>query len=658
MELSRIKPPCLALSCSPQEIIERALDGEPRVLLLGPPGIGKSTLATGLAERLADGGRFCWCLSADPGSPGFGVPGAVCLGQWREGNWCLRALEGLCSLNAGRFRLPLVEAVRRLADRVPPGVLLIDSPGVVRGCAGAELLQGVLEAASVDRVLVLTRDVDTLPLRDELEAAGVQRFTVLAAPEARRPGKRSRARQRTQLWDAYLAGAGEAMLDLEGLVLTGTPPPLQACDAWSGRQVVLLAGGRTQAMGEVLGLEGTALRLRMRLPVASESETPRIALLRDATRTEDGLLNSAEPYGPRTLHYVLPADILPYASPGDAGGARPVARVGAAVAVLVNGVFGDPLLHLRLRQHRRSLLFDLGEGARLPARVAHQVSDVFITHAHMDHIGGFLWLLRSRLGEALPPCRLYGPPGLAGHIEGLIRGICWDRIGDQGPRFEIAELGDGQLQRFHIKVGASGLQALPPREVSEGVLLEETDFRVQALTLDHGTPVLAFSYEPGPQVHMHAQRLAALGLAPGPWVRELKRLVVAGEPDALLELSDGSRRPAGELAGRLLRVTPGPKLVYATDLADTPDNRGRLIGLARGAHTLFCEAGFLSEDAAQAARTGHLTARACGEIGSAAEVGQLVPFHFSRRYEKAPERVYVEVRMACPRVPLPGVDRL
>ena len=82
---------------------------------------------------------------------------------------------------------------------------------------------------------------------------------------------------------------------------------------------------------------------------------------------------------------------------------------------------------------------DLGDSGRLPAKIVHQVSDVFISHAHMDHIGGFLWFLRSRLGETRT-CRFYGPPGLAGHIAAFIGGIRWDRIGERGPRFEILEL--------------------------------------------------------------------------------------------------------------------------------------------------------------------------------------------------------------------------
>ena len=113
-------------------------------------------------------------------------------------------------------------------------------------------------------------------------------------------------------------------------------------------------------------------------------------------------------------------------------------RAGPVVASLVNGVCGDPLLQLRLLHQARSLLFDLGDTGRMPLRSAHQVTDVFISHCHADHIGGFMWFLRSRIGH-FPPCRLFGPPGLVRHITGMINGILWDRVEDRGPRFVVHE---------------------------------------------------------------------------------------------------------------------------------------------------------------------------------------------------------------------------
>ncbi len=92
--------------------------------------------------------------------------------------------------------------------------------------------------------------------------------------------------------------------------------------------------------------------------------------------------------------------------------------------------------------------------------------------------------------------------------------------------------------------------------------------------------------------------------------------------------------------------TPGRRLVYATDFADTAANRARVVELARRAEVLFCESTFTTEHAAQARATQHLTAPACGEIARAAGVERLAPFHFSRRYEHDPARVYAQLREA------------
>ncbi|ABI57062.1 MBL fold metallo-hydrolase [Alkalilimnicola ehrlichii MLHE-1] len=270
----------------------------------------------------------------------------------------------------------------------------------------------------------------------------------------------------------------------------------------------------------------------------------------------------------------------PQRRPGAAPG--PALRVGQAEARLLNGVLGDPLLHLRLHHQRRSLLFDLGEGSRLSARIAHQVSDVFISHAHMDHICGLLWLLRSRIGP-FPACRLYGPPGLAGHVQGMVNAVLWDRVGERAPGFEVLELHEGdRLLRAGVRAGRRAPMPLAPRRAPDGYLLAEPQFRVRGRALDHGTPVLAFAYEPPRQLNVRKERLAARGWPPGPWLGELRRRVLAGDRDGDLALPDGRRWPVERLAAELLLERPGQRLVYATDLADTPTNRQALVSLARG----------------------------------------------------------------------------
>lgn len=631
----------------PEALTELLLSRERRVLLFGPPGIGKSTLAGKMTVPLSQAGRQIRCLAADPGRPSFGIPGAVNLGLWRQNKWEVVDRAAICSLDAARFRLPLIEAVGGLAEQVEDGILFIDAPGVVRGVAGAELLTSLVRAAGVDLVMVLIREGQAPRLNQELDTLAAEVAIVEASPSAGRPGKNTRNRKRTRLWDDYLTHANSVEISLSEVTTLGTPPR-QAPDAWLGKQVAFLEGERTVGMGEVVDMTGETLQVL--LPPGNRQT--QVVLVRDAVRDDSGLLVTGKRFAENVVRYLPPSDLVPDAKLPQETGLRPMVQTGSASAVLMNGVFGDPQLHLRLAHQRRSLLFDLGDGARLPARVAHQVSDVFISHTHMDHICGFLWLLRSRIGET-GSCRLYGPPGLAERIAHLINGIHWDRIGDRGPRFDIAELHGERLLRFSLQAGVAGRQQNGEAEIKDGVILDEAGFCVRAVTLDHGIPVLAYAFEPVMQINVRKERLIQRNLAPGPWLTELKQLIVEERWDAQITLPDGRNERVRQLAGDLTLILPGSKIVYATDLADTAGNRGKLSALAKNAHTFFCESPFREKDSVQAQRTGHLTTKACAEIANTANVQHLIPFHFSRRYEEAPWQVYDEIAAVCPQVVIP-----
>jgi ribonuclease Z len=324
---------------------------------------------------------------------------------------------------------------------------------------------------------------------------------------------------------------------------------------------------------------------------------------------------------------------------------------GAATLRLVNGVFGDPLLEVRVHGMRRRLLFDLGEASGLSARELHGVSDVFITHAHIDHIAGFLSLLRSRIGVPLPPCRIFGPPGVADHISGFVSGIRWDRIDDEGPIFLVGDIDEDHIAWHRIQPGKPR-ETIEPQAISGGRLQDEPGFTVRCIRLDHGIPVLSFAIELSGQRHIRQNQLDALGLEPGPWVGELLTHLAAGETDAPVTVAPDRQLAVRELAGHLVHESPGTRIVYATDFADTPVNRSALAAHAREADWFFCEATFRREDRRLAATTHHLTTTACGEIAVGARVKHLVPFHFSKRYIRNLAEVYGEIRASCPDTPI------
>ncbi|HEX8447981.1 MAG TPA: MBL fold metallo-hydrolase, partial [Allosphingosinicella sp.] len=140
-------------------------------------------------------------------------------------------------------------------------------------------------------------------------------------------------------------------------------------------------------------------------------------------------------------------------------------------------------------------------------------------------------------------------------------------------------------------------------------------------------------------------RVEERGLAKGPWLQALKRAVIEGRPDDWPVDVPGGERPLGGLRD-LVTVGPGQKIAYVTDVADTPANRRAIADLARGADIFFLEACFAADDSERAAERAHLTTRAAGEIGRAAEARRLEPFHFSPRYEGGEARLMAEVEAA------------
>ena len=54
---------------------------------------------------------------------------------------------------------------------------------------------------------------------------------------------------------------------------------------------------------------------------------------------------------------------------------------------------------------------------------------------------------------------------------------------------------------------------------------------MRATPLDHRTPCLGFAIEEGMHINVWKNRLLAMGLQTGPWLKEMKRAVLAGRPD-------------------------------------------------------------------------------------------------------------------------------
>jgi ribonuclease Z len=322
---------------------------------------------------------------------------------------------------------------------------------------------------------------------------------------------------------------------------------------------------------------------------------------------------------------------------------------------LVNGRSGDPALYIETLFERRAILFDLGDVTALSPRKIQRLEHVFVSHAHMDHFIGFDRLLRLLVGRE-KKINLYGPGGFIDHVHHKLLAYHWNLVDRYvcDLVFVVTEIESSlatRTVRFCLK-SAFAEEAVNSGRIVDGVVHSEPTFRVSAAILEHRTPCLGFAIEEAAHVNIWKNRLAQMGLPVGPWLRELKRAVTENMPDhypirisARPMTSDMGEVQLGALRA-VLTVTPGQKIAYVTDAADTPANRKAIIALIQDADLLFIEAAFAEADAAIAAERAHLTTAAAGRIAREASVRRVEPFHFSPRYTGEDERMLNEVMAA------------
>ncbi len=323
---------------------------------------------------------------------------------------------------------------------------------------------------------------------------------------------------------------------------------------------------------------------------------------------------------------------------------------------LVNGRTGDPALYVGFLRERRAILFDLGDLHALAPRRMLRLTDIFVSHAHLDHFIGFDHLLRVILGRDMQ-LRLYGPAGFADRVQAKLGAYTWNLAKDFSTdlAFDVTEVvGPDRIRmsRFRLKAGFAR-EDLGSGGMSDGILLDEVSLRVRCALLDHRTPCLGFALQENAHVNIWRNKLAELDLDTGPWLAGLKAAIVAGLPDdtaiAVKWRRDVPGReatlPLGSLRGAA-SVTPGQKIGYIADAAYTKANVQAVRDLVSGADILFIEAAFADADAKIAAARAHLTTRQAGALARAAGAAKVEPFHFSPRYSGEGARLTDEVEAA------------
>src|SRR3954469_10864336 len=201
---------------------------------------------------------------------------------------------------------------------------------------------------------------------------------------------------------------------------------------------------------------------------------------------------------------------------------------------LINDPFGDPGLYADIMFDRHALLFDIGDITALPPRKLLRVSHVFVSHAHTDHFSGFDHLLRLFLGRD-KTVALFGPAGFIDRVEHKLHAYTWNVIHNYSADFvlRVTEVADDGVLRHACFRSSRAFQreALPQARMDGDVLASCGALRIRCAVLDHATPCLGFALEEPAHVNIWKTRLDAMGLAVGPWLRDLKHAVLRDLPE-------------------------------------------------------------------------------------------------------------------------------
>ncbi len=179
------------------------------ILVAGPPGSGKTTLARWLLGQLDRGLDRVALVDCDPGQTTIGVPG--CLGMALTAPWEAPAAQWFVGATtpAGHL-LPAVVGAARLAERARARgaqAVLLDTSGMVEGAVARLLHYHLAVAVGADQVVLIDGGAGGAALAELLAAEGRRVERLAPAAGARDRSRGARRAHREGRFAAHLAGA-------------------------------------------------------------------------------------------------------------------------------------------------------------------------------------------------------------------------------------------------------------------------------------------------------------------------------------------------------------------------------------------------------------------------------------------------------------------
>jgi ribonuclease Z len=289
------------------------------------------------------------------------------------------------------------------------------------------------------------------------------------------------------------------------------------------------------------------------------------------------------------------------------------------------------LVRVNTGQATHRLLFDCGEAcvSQLEFSEVLQIDHLCFSHLHMDHVAGFDSYFRANFQR--PINQVWGPPETARILQHRMRGYLWNLNARMNGSWRVHDVLEDRVATSRFELGeAFEVRHAEGERIRTQTLLEHPDFTLEALTMNHGTPSLAYVVRESPRRNVDLGQLASLGLKPGPWVKHLKD---SNFQESKIEI-DGVNHDLNALRAALLVTTPGEAVAYLTDFLLDEQAIAALEPALHEVRTIVCESQYQQADLELANKNFHMTSTQAARLAARVGARELILFHLSDRYDR------------------------
>ncbi len=278
------------------------------------------------------------------------------------------------------------------------------------------------------------------------------------------------------------------------------------------------------------------------------------------------------------------------------------------------------------------LLFDCGENILedLNQRTIKLVDYLFFSHLHIDHAAGFDYFFRRNYDRDKKPVYIYGPEDTAEIIQNRMRGFKWNLVKGVPGLWYVTDIKEKSCSTFLFKTAEGyAVKHRTGEKPFEGILIDNPDFTVKVVLLDHIIPSAAYFIKEKPSLNINKEALTETGLSAGSWLEKVRDLQISPEEEIVV---DGKYLRLKSLRHNLLEKTEGESLGYLTDFKFSRETQSIIKKVFKDCNTVVCESQYLTEDIEFAGKNHHLTARQAAQLAKISGAQKLILFHISDRY--------------------------